>query len=437
MLASSGMHTMLEVSVLDRLASLQGMAVSAVPMSPLFEKGVSFQLPLAGEVSTAPSDVIEALRHLRVGFLSSHDYLDRNAFSGTLYSMHRALTQLGVQVINLGMKPRPLGWAVKNKLFPTPPIDSRAPDYVERVQRYVTKVNRAIQDTPCDVIFAPVASAEISFLTTMTPIVYLSDTTFGLYRRFYKMVFEPNVVAQLEQIEQIALDRATKAVYSSQWAAESALKDYGVPASKLEVVSFGANLERVPSVAEILERCTTDRCRLLFVGKEWERKGGDAAFATLVMLLEQGMDVELLIVGCKPPDAVANHDRVQFIPYLDKNNPRHRTTFDQVFLRSHFLLLPTRADCTPMVIAEANAYGMFVLTTDIGGITSLVRNGRNGYALPETATADAYAKLIQGCFSDRTLYRQLLLCSREEYDSRLNWDSWAQHVGAILAEVAG
>jgi glycosyltransferase involved in cell wall biosynthesis len=62
---------------------------------------------------------------------------------------------------------------------------------------------------------------------------------------------------------------------------------------------------------------------LLFVGRDWSRKGGDIAFKTLISLCERGVDAELVIVGSTPPPEI-KHEKLRVIPYLDKNVPQQR-----------------------------------------------------------------------------------------------------------------
>ena len=232
--------------------------------------------------------------------------------------------------------------------------------------------------------------------------------------------------------ELIAVSKASKAIYSSHWAAQSAISEYKAEADRVEIVPFGANLDNTSnSIEKLSQRYSSCCCRLLFLGKDWQRKGGDIAFKTLTSLIEKGVDAELVVVGCIPPSEV-QHDKLKVIPFLNKNNYHHQKKLSELFLRSHFLIFPTRADCSPIVICEANAFGLPVITTDVGGIPSMIKNGKNGYMIPLTKTGDDYASLIAQVFSDKSGYEQLVKSSRQEYEQRLNWDKWAESVHHII-----
>ena len=169
----------------------------------------------------------------------------------------------------------------------------------------------------------------------------------------------------------------------------------------------------------------------MFIGKDWHRKGGNIAFETLISLLNMGIDAELVMLGCIPPEEI-NNERLKVIPFLNKNNPEERDQLNQLFLQSHFFIFPTRADCSPIVICEANAFGLPVITTDVGGISTIIKNGKNGYMLPLDASSDQYASLIANNFGDRTVYEELVKSSREQYDQYLNWDKWAEAIHSLM-----
>ncbi|GAB4377338.1 MAG: glycosyltransferase family 4 protein [Elainellaceae cyanobacterium] len=378
---------------------------------------------------------------IRVGFLSSHNYLDINTFSGTLYYMHKALQRHGdVELIDLGEPWEPyfnygVFRKVTNKFYKKRTLDlgESSSEYFESCNRFASIVKNQLRKNPCDLIFAPIASQEISCLPINQPLIYLSDATFNSLRRFYKFDFDQQKIDLLERVESTAIARANQLIYSSQWAAESAISDYGAFREKINIIPFGANLENIPSEEDICYKQHDSKCRLLFIGKSWSRKGGDTAYQSLISLLALGVDAELTVVGCTPPSYV-KHRQLHVIPYLDKNIAQQRRILEQIFLRSHFLLFPTRADCSPIVICEANAYGLPVITTDVGGISSIVRNGVNGHMLSLSASGQDYASLIAAIFCNPTSYRQLLLSARREFDRQLNWNSWANSSYKVMQE---
>ncbi|NJL54830.1 glycosyltransferase family 4 protein [bacterium] len=220
-------------------------------------------------------------------------------------------------------------------------------------------------------------------------------------------------------------------MYSSQWAADSAIRDYGADPSKVEVIPFGANLDEPPSAEQVLSREPSSTCRLLFVGKDWQRKGGDIAVQTLIALNQMGIDTELTTVGTVLPPEV-KHEKLHSIAFLNKNVPAQRQQLNNLFLKSDFFIFPTRAECSPIVLCEAAAFGLPVIASDVGGISTLVEEGKSGYVLLASASPEDYANVIVEILSSAKNYRHLVEGSRDRYDSRLNWQKWAEDIHKLV-----
>jgi glycosyltransferase involved in cell wall biosynthesis len=107
----------------------------------------------------------------------------------------------------------------------------------------------------------------------------------------------------------------------------------------------------------------------------------------------------------------------------------------QLLSTIHFLILPTRADCSLLVACESNAYGVPAISTDTGGVSDVVKDGINGYCLSYEAGGDQYANLIAELYNDKERYHNLIASSRKRYEEELNWDKWAERFREIYPRV--
>jgi glycosyltransferase involved in cell wall biosynthesis len=130
-----------------------------------------------------------------------------------------------------------------------------------------------------------------------------------------------------------------------------------------------------------------------------------------------------------------NDEDVMVFPYLDKSNKDDAQMLDKLYRENDLLLLPTRADCTPVVISEAAAYGLPVITTDTGGITSVVHDGENGFCLPASSPAPDYANLIRRIWDNKESFVNLRMRTRETYEKRLNWKNWLKVFNQVTAHL--
>ena len=222
---------------------------------------------------------------MKIAFLNHQDPHDKRSWSGTLASMREALERHCGEVVALG--PAGKGWYFTGKvirrllrIFLRRNIDYSHTVLLSKAMARIFQ--RRLSRQAFDVIFAPAASTEIAHLETDVPIVHYGDLTARLFRDYatHLVGLSQWSINQTEFIEGRALRRAAHLVYSSEWAARSAVQDYGVPKEKVSVAPIGANLEEIPKAEDILavrSKRSPGSCCLLFIAVDWERKGGDVA----------------------------------------------------------------------------------------------------------------------------------------------------------------
>ena len=297
-------------------------------------------------------------------------------------------------------------------------------------------IRKMFRDEDFDCIVVGAGEPElIAYLETSLPIIYVADTTFANMVDYYPWHTGlcSSAIRQGNKIEQMAIDRSFHVMFSSAWAADSAISNYGASKDKISVAAFGDCLKSVPEKHTVYKDHETDTCRLLFVGTNWERKGGPLAVTIFKLLKDLGIKCTLTIVGSNP--ILENREGILVIPFLDKEKEEDTQLLDRLYRTNDILLLPTRADCTPVVFSEAAAFGLPVVTTDTGGISSVIREGENGFCLPFTSGAAAYADLIQQIWRNKEDLNRLSMKCRETYEKRLNWKIWQQHFDHITANL--
>lgn len=365
---------------------------------------------------------------LRIAFLTTLDPFNRQSGSGIFYYMMHYLQKYCGDVLCLGpMKVKEyLPGRVLNK-GTSLMLKKRFPYYISFLlaRRYAQIATRYLQGHPCDVIVAPLGTVSTAFLETDIPLVLVEDATFALLHNYYPHYSNllPRSILEAHAITSQAFQRAALLVFSSTWAARSAIEDYGINAEKVHVIPFGANIDQAPEQQAAIAKPRSPRCQLLFVGVDWWRKGGDIAFETMLSLEKQGVAAELIVCGCRPPRAVT-HKYLKTVPYLNSNDLQQRKALAALYAQADFLLLPTRCDCTPCVFCQANAFALPVVTTDTGGVADIIKDGINGFVLPYYARGEAYAEVIAHAYQNVQLYTELRRTSRAMFDTALNWNAW-------------
>ncbi|MFN0318366.1 MAG: glycosyltransferase family 4 protein [Burkholderiales bacterium] len=377
---------------------------------------------------------------MKIAFVTTYDSGDVSAWSGTPYFMLRAFERHGVGVQAVGpltAAGMPL-WNLKRFVYRSM---LRRKYHWQRepglLKAYAVQIRRTVSSLGVDAILSP-STMPLSLLRCDIPVVFWTDATFAgmvdFYDSFSNLCRE--TLLHGNRMEQCALDNSDLAIYSSHWAAESALSKYTVQPEKVRVVPFGANMESGltrDEVQEHISKRADSRCELLFVGVDWERKGGGLALRLCELLNRNGLPAHITLVGSKPSGELPGY--ATSAGFISKATEAGRQRLRELYLRSHFLVLPTRADCVPVVLAEANSFAVPVLTTDVGGISSVVSKGENGRAFPLSAETAEYANFVQENAPGSREYLALALSSYDRYARDLNWEQAAGSVIGALKEL--
>jgi glycosyltransferase involved in cell wall biosynthesis len=306
------------------------------------------------------------------------------------------------------------------------------------LKNYAIQVAKKLNSTKSDIVFSATVNP-IAYVECKQPLVFWADGTFANIQDFYPQYSNlcEVVINDWHQMEKLALQKCKLAIYSSDWAAQSAIRDYGADRAKVKVVPFGANLESpltFESVKEAIESKPSDRCKLLFMAVDWIRKGGNVAYQVAEKLNQSGVKTELTVVGCQPSIEGSLPDFVKALGFISKSTNEGKMQIQKLFLESHFLILPTIADCTPIVFCEANSLGVPCLSTTVGGIPTIIKNGFNGQLFDVNADITEYCDYITRLFDNYSDYQSLALSAFNEYQSRLNWAVAGKTVKELLAE---
>lgn len=270
------------------------------------------------------------------------------------------------------------------------------------------------------------------YLDVNIPTVHLSDVNFHLFKDYISKNRTKEQDVKIEIKEKKVLSEYTSIIYSSEWAKENTIDYYNINPRKIHVVEFGAN---IPKPTNYKIDIQTDVCNLVFIGKNWIKKGGDKALSAYKILKAEGFRCTLTIIGSTPLEIQDDDEDLVIIPFIDKSKPADLNRLCEILYNSHFLVLPTEFDAFGIVFCEASAYGVPSIASDVGGVSQPIREGVNGFLLPPNATAEDYANKIKMVFSDKNGYKELRISSRREYETRLNWDVWEEKVNKILEDV--
>ena len=126
------------------------------------------------------------------------------------------------------------------------------------------------------------------------------------------------------------------------------------------------------------------RKNILFVGRDWKRKGGPELVKAFKAVLKVHPDAQLTIVGCSPKLDVPNCNVVGQIPINQASG---------YYKNGSIFCMPTKREPFGIVFIEAMRHKLPIVATNIGAIPDFVKEGDNGY-LVKPGNIDQLAKTL-------------------------------------------
>ena len=292
-------------------------------------------------------------------------------------------------------------------------------------EKYADFLYKKLKEKKYDFIISPSTSTEIALLETKVPVIYLSDSTFALMTCLYPDFINLADISINEgnTIESLAIRKASILIYTSNWAANSAINVYGAEKKKVNVRQPG-NLEYVPPLELVYEKKKSKDCiRILFISSDWNNNGGNVAYDTIVELNKMGLKAKLIVYG-NPPENYSN-DLIEIVQYDDKNEDMLYGLYNSC----HFALIPVKNETFNKIHAEISAFGIPSIISD----TEKVTRCENLLFETHNPKGQDYAKLIKRLYKDENLYYNLVKFARKSFDDSIDWDKWAQNVIEILS----
>ncbi len=179
--------------------------------------------------------------------------------------------------------------------------------------------------------------------------------------------------------------RNARAIFTmSNHVTRSLIEHYAIPAARIQLVGIGSNLP-IPDLS-ILEDGRFSSKNILFVGLDWERKGGPQLVQACKEVLKTHPDARLTVIGCAPAIDIPQVEVLGKLPLAEVGaHYRNAAVF----------CLPTRNEPFGVVFLEAAAYRLPVVATDLGALPDLIDNGVNGYLVAPDDISALAARLTQ------------------------------------------
>lgn len=277
------------------------------------------------------------------------------------------------------------------------------------------QVQRVLREHPLDALFFHTQVTALfarSLMRRIPTIVSMDATPINFDSIGFPYNHVPSRYKQFEAFKN-ALNRRTfsgarRLITWHQWGKQSLQTDYGMPASKIDVIPPGIDLTRW----NFTRQPRDGRVKLLFVGGDFRRKGGEILLASYVRDLMDKCTLDIVTkeeVDINGLRGVTVHRG--FGPNADN--------LLQLYAAADIFVFPTFADTLPIVVMEAMASSLPVVTTTVGALREEIDDEVTGLLVP-TTDVDALSRAVLRLVNDSQLRQRIGAAARRVASERFN-----------------
>ncbi|HHL39336.1 MAG TPA: glycosyltransferase family 1 protein [Deltaproteobacteria bacterium] len=207
-----------------------------------------------------------------------------------------------------------------------------------------------------------------------------------------------------------------------EWLVESFVKGFGVPEEKVVPVGAGINLENLPDIKER----EYDMRTILFIGKEFERKGGETVVEAFRTVRKEVKDARLLLVGA---DIDIDEEGIEVVGFVNPNSPEGIKKLADFYMAASVFVLPSFYEPFGIVFLEAMHFMLPCIGSTRCAMPEIIDDGQTGFVV-EAGDPKALAERIITILKDESLVRDFGMAGQEKLRSKYTWHNVVEKIKA-------
>ena len=212
---------------------------------------------------------------------------------------------------------------------------------------------------------------------------------------------------------------------ASKWLAKSLVMDTGLPSKKVHVVHAGANIIPDKINYPLLGKNKKETI-ILFIGRDFFRKGGDIVVEAFKILKEKySSNLKLIIIGQKYwPLNGEIPDGVVFL------GDTRGEIIRKYYMTADLFCMPSRFEAFGIVFAEALSFGVPCIGRKLCAMPEIVKPGINGYLI-DNENPENLAELMVKVLEDGDMKFKVKKLSNN-YRGYYSWNRVASDMVKIM-----
>lgn len=260
------------------------------------------------------------------------------------------------------------------------------------------------------------------------PVFIYTDYTAALSARHPETTRSPFTVKELQNwlmLEEEAYRRANHIFVRSHFVQTSLMRDYGIMAEKISVIGGGVNFTTLPIVNA---NTVTAEPLVLFIGKEFIRKGGDLLLQAFAIARQEVPAARLRIVTSEDIPAHLPLSGVEILPAS-----WNRDTIYSHYSAADLFVLPSRLETWGDVLLEAMAFGLPCIGVESDAMSEIISAGESGLLAP-VGDVSALSSALLMLLNNPELRTRMGGAGRQRIETNFTWERVVMQIHIAIQE---
>lgn len=204
-----------------------------------------------------------------------------------------------------------------------------------------------------------------------------------------------------------------------RWLAEDMVNRCNIDQTKVHPVGGGINLDK-----GLIDISKKKGNKILFVGRDFKRKGGHIVVEAFKELKKRRKDVELYVAG---PSVNPYHENIDGYHFMGDCDYKKTA---ELFNLCDIYCMPSYFEAYGLVFVEALTFGLPVIARNAYEMPYLIQNGQTGVLLQKDDVKDL-SEMMDSLLSDADIKKNVVERQRD-YLIDFSWDKVAERINSII-----
>ena len=250
---------------------------------------------------------------------------------------------------------------------------------------------------------------------------YLSEHNRSIYKYSGFYQFKESDIKKRAYMQQEYYKKCKGIFTMGEWCKRDIINRCGICPEKVHAVGGGINLD-----VNLIKPTNRTNNKILFVGKDFKRKGGYIVYEAFKLLKKEIHDLELYVAG---PNMNPIESPINGYYYMGLCDYKELST---LFNKCDVFCMPSYFEAYGLVFIEALCYGLPCIGRNAYEMPFFIKEGENGYLLNNDDPKEL-SLLIKKLINNKQI-KQNVLAKRDEYIKEYSWDNVAKKITDIIYE---